>query len=65
MCTSKNIKKAKEILKWKPKISLNEGLKITIDDYIRNVKEFNAKCGIGIRHKTSYSTISQLKKLGL
>jgi hypothetical protein len=38
---------------------------ILIDDYIRNVKEFNAKGGIGIRHKTSYSTISQLKKLGL
>ena len=38
---------------------------ILIDDYIRNIKEFNAKGGIGIRHKTASLTISELKKLGL
>ena len=38
---------------------------ILIDDYIRNIKEFNAKSGIGIRHKTASQTISELKKLGL
>jgi len=38
---------------------------ILIDDYIRNIKEFNAKGGIGIRHKTASQTISELKKLGL
>ena len=38
---------------------------ILIDDYIRNIKEFNAKGGIGIRHKTASQTISELKKLSL
>ena len=38
---------------------------ILIDDYIRNTKEFSAKGGIGIRHKTTSQTISELKKLGL
>ena len=38
---------------------------ILIDDYIKNIKEFNAKGGIGIRHKTASQTISELKKLGL
>jgi len=38
---------------------------VLIDDYIRNIKEFNAKGGIGIRHKRTGSTISELKKLGL
>jgi hypothetical protein len=38
---------------------------VLIDDYIRNIKEFSAKGGIGIRHKRAGSTISELKKLGL
>ena len=38
---------------------------ILIDDYVRNIAEFNAKGGIGIRHKTASQTISELKKLGL
>ena len=28
-----NISKAKKILKWKPKITLNEGLKLTINSF--------------------------------
>ena len=38
---------------------------ILIDDYANNIREFNAKGGIGIRHKTASQTISELKKLGL
>jgi len=38
---------------------------ILIDDYIKNTREFSAKGGIGIRHKTASQTISELKKLGL
>ena len=38
---------------------------ILIDDYARNIREFKAKGGEGIRHKTTSQTISELKKLGL
>ena len=38
---------------------------ILIDDYAKNIREFNAKGGTGIRHKTASQTISELKKLGL
>jgi 5'(3')-deoxyribonucleotidase len=38
---------------------------ILIDDYAKNIREFKARGGEGIRHKTASQTISELKKLGL
>jgi hypothetical protein len=35
-----------------------------IDDYEKNIKEWVAKGGIGIRHINSMNTISQLRKIG-
>jgi len=37
---------------------------ILIDDYNSNIKEWEAKGGIGILHKSAEDTIQQLKKLG-
>jgi 5'(3')-deoxyribonucleotidase len=37
---------------------------ILIDDYIKNIKEWEAKGGIGIHHTSTANTIRQLKKLG-
>lgn len=37
---------------------------ILIDDYIKNIKEFEAAGGIGIHHIDAETTISKLKKLG-
>lgn len=37
---------------------------VLIDDYIKNIKEWESKGGIGILHKNALSTIQQLKKLG-
>lgn len=37
---------------------------ILIDDYIKNIREWEAKGGIGILHKTTMKTISELKALG-
>ncbi len=37
---------------------------ILIDDYEPNIKEWEAKGGIGILHKSAEDTIRQLKKLG-
>jgi hypothetical protein len=37
---------------------------ILIDDYIKNIKEWEAKGGIGIHHTSASKTISELKKLG-
>lgn len=37
---------------------------ILIDDYIKNIEEFNRAGGIGIHHTDTESTISKLKKLG-
>lgn len=37
---------------------------ILIDDYIKNIREWEAKGGIGILHKTTVKTISELKALG-
>lgn len=37
---------------------------LLIDDYEKNIKEWEAKGGIGVRHINTLSTISQLKKLG-
>ena len=37
---------------------------ILIDDYIKNIKEFNAKGGIGIHHTDTGKTLRELKNLG-
>jgi len=37
---------------------------ILIDDFPKNIREFNARGGIGIYHVSAPSTISKLKKLG-
>ena len=37
---------------------------LLIDDYIKNIKEFTAKGGLGIHHKSSGPTIAKLKKMG-
>ena len=37
---------------------------ILIDDYIKNIKEWEAAGGIGIHHTSPSNTISQLKKYG-
>ena len=37
---------------------------ILIDDYKKNIDEWEAKGGIGIRHINTMQTISQLRKLG-
>ena len=35
-----------------------------IDDYMKNIKEWEAKGGIGIHHTNVSKTIAELKKLG-
>ena len=37
---------------------------VLVDDYIKNIKEWEAKGGIGIHHTNVGKTISELKKLG-
>jgi hypothetical protein len=37
---------------------------LLIDDYEKNIKEWVAKGGVGVRHINSMNTISQLRKLG-
>jgi hypothetical protein len=37
---------------------------ILIDDYIKNIKEWEDAGGIGIHHTSPMSTIAQLKRLG-
>jgi len=37
---------------------------ILIDDYEKNIKQFNERGGIGIHHTSTPRTIAQLKKLG-
>ena len=37
---------------------------VLIDDHIKNIQEWEAKGGIGVRHINSLNTISQLRKLG-
>jgi hypothetical protein len=37
---------------------------VLIDDYIKNIKEWEAKGGIGIHHTDVSKTINELKKLG-
>ena len=38
--------------------------KVLIDDYIKNIKEWEAKGGIGIHHTDVGKTIGELKRLG-
>ena len=38
-----------------------EGSNILIDDYIKNIKEFNAKGGIGIHHTDTGKTLRTQK----
>ena len=42
----------------------NEKPNILIDDYIKNIREWEAKGGIGIHHTDVGKTISELKRLG-
>ena len=37
---------------------------VLIDDYMKNIKEWEAKGGIGIHHTNVGKTIAELKKLG-
>ena len=37
---------------------------LLIDDYEKNIKEWVARGGVGVRHINSMNTISQLRKLG-
>ena len=37
---------------------------VLIDDYPKNIREWQRKGGIGILHTSASSTISQLRKLG-
>lgn len=37
---------------------------VLIDDHIKNIQEWEAKGGIGVKHINSLNTISQLRKLG-
>jgi|TARA_B110000285_G_scaffold109391_1_gene124158 hypothetical protein len=50
----------------KQKLATANGVpNILIDDHIKNIKEWEAAGGIGIRHTSAAKTISQLKKLGI
>jgi hypothetical protein len=42
----------------------NEQSNLLIDDFNKNIKEWEAAGGIGIHHKNTSSTIAQLKKMG-
>ena len=42
----------------------NEKPNVLIDDYIKNIREWEAKGGIGIHHTDVGKTISELKRLG-
>ena len=37
---------------------------VLVDDYIKNIKEWEAKGGIGIHHTSVPKTINDLKRLG-
>lgn len=37
---------------------------LLIDDYIKNIKEFESKGGIGIHHTDTGKTLRELKNLG-
>ena len=49
----------------KKKYAITDGKpNILIDDYIKNIKEWESAGGIGIHHTSPSNTISQLKKYG-
>jgi hypothetical protein len=49
----------------KEKFAVANGVpNILIDDWGRNIKEWQARGGIGIKHKSAAETIAALKKLG-
>lgn len=51
--------------KEKQKFAMTNGKpNVLIDDFIKNIKEWESQGGIGIRHINSMNTISQLRKLG-
>ena len=45
-------------------VNKDEAPNILIDDYMKNIKEFNAKGGIGIHHTDTGKTLRELKNLG-
>ena len=49
----------------KQKYAMSDGKpNVLIDDYIKNIKEWEAKGGIGVHHIDVASTMNKLKKLG-
>jgi hypothetical protein len=51
--------------KDKQKYATSDGKpNVLIDDYMKNIKEWEAKGGIGIHHTSPANTISQLKRYG-
>jgi len=49
----------------KQKYAMSDGVaNILIDDYIKNIREWEAQGGIGIHHTSAKNTINSLKKLG-
>ena len=49
----------------KQKFAMEDGKpNILIDDYIKNIKEWEAKGGIGIHHTNVGKTLAELKRLG-
>ena len=49
----------------KQKYAMTDGKpNVLIDDYIKNIKEWEAKGGIGVHHTSVGKTISELKGLG-
>jgi len=45
-------------------VNKDEAPNILIDDYMKNIEEFNAKGGIGIHHTDTGKTLRELKNLG-
>ena len=49
----------------KQKYAMTDGKpNVLIDDYIKNIKEWETKGGIGVHHTNVSKTISELKRLG-
>ena len=50
----------------KQKFAMTDGKpNILIDDYLKNINQWEAKGGIGIHHKNVSKTLAELKRLGL
>ena len=65
MWIKKNLKMSKgiNITSRRGKVKFVAPKHILIDDYIKNIEQWKAAGGIGILHKNSMSTLSELKKL--